>query len=437
MTSVPAASDKLDSSWERWLLSRENAKIIDKSCQEKLFKSFNASIPKESIENKLKEYDELTFLFRQSVGQHKVGIFHHLLCVGGNLIVDKKDFAFIEGVEEGATCITSPDFEVLCDLPLATAEATPTATNLLNVSSVDDVNALVVGTTTYKPRNFVPIPPFMLESMNKSIAESNGDTKRVLVDAARVIKDFDTLHASDDGFEKAKSKSKDILFWLYSVIADKVGKTPTIGCTNKLLLSKFNELNSRTFGNQNSKNNVDLSKNLDLMLKRPLEVLASSSSATQDYLQKLTQIQAQLNDKVTKSFKKVASKYQNMLCVAASQGDVVPTSLGPDAMEFFSQSSVLNAQIYLNSWLESERIECQVSSALATSLMHGSFLWASSITPSGLASSVITSLDTIRGDTLYEGIVLDYSTKHEMSASSLEKLMKTQILFPSDIESSI
>ena len=106
-------------------------------------------------------------------------------------------------------------------------------------------------------------------------------------------------------------------------------------------------------------------------------------------------------------------------------------------MEFFSQSSVLNAQIYLNSHLESLKIECSVSSALTTSLMHGSLLWASSLTPSGLASSVISSLDIIRNDILQEGIILDYSTKHEMSSKSLEKLTKTQILFPSDIDSSI
>ena len=68
--------------------------------------------------------------------------------------------------------------------------------------------------------------------------------------------------------------------------------------------------------------------------------------------------------------------------------------------------------------------------------MHGSFLWSNTLTPSGLASSVITSSDVIRNDVLQEGIVLDYSTKHEMSNNSLNKLTKTQVLFPTNVDTS-
>ena len=57
--------------------------------------------------------------------------------------------------------------------------------------------------------------------------------------------------------------------------------------------------------------------------------------------------------------------------------------------------------------------------------MYGSFLCANSLTPSGFAASVITSEDIMRMDTLYEGMILDYSTKFEMSSSAIEKLTKT------------
>ena len=126
-----------------------------------------------------------------------------------------------------------------------------------------------------------------------------------------------------------------------------------------------------------------------------------------------------------------------MILIASSQGEASPIEASEETLEFFKQSSVLNAQIFLNSYFESEKIECSVSTALTTSLMHGSFLWTNSLTPSGLASSVITSSDIIRADTLHEGIVLDYSTKYEMNSSSLAKLTKTQILFPVDVESTI
>ena len=175
---------------------------------------------------------------------------------------------------------------------------------------------------------------------------------------------------------------------------------------------------------------------LESVFKRPLEILATSSSSTNELMQKLSSSQSS-SEKSTKSFTKIAPKYQKMILIASSQGEVVPSELSPEAMEFFSQSSTLHAQIFLNSLLESERIECQISPAMTTSLMHGSFLWSSSLSPSGLASSVISSSDLLTSDTLHEGIVLDYSTRHEISSASLQKLTKSQVLFPIDVESTI
>jgi hypothetical protein len=47
-------------------------------------------------------------------------------------------------------------------------------------------------------------------------------------------------------------------------------------------------------------------------------MLATSASSTQDFMHKLTQIQAQNLDKSTRSFKKIAPKYQKMLSIASS-----------------------------------------------------------------------------------------------------------------------
>ena len=211
-----------------------------------------------------------------------------------------------------------------------------------------------------------------------------------------------------------------------------------MGCHCKILKSKFSKLENINLGTNNPPDTAAVySNNLNQVLQRPLEILATSSSSTQEFLQKLTQIHSQSNEKSARSFKKLAPKYQRMLLVASSQGEALPVDMNKDALDFFSQSSVLNAQIFLNSLLDSLKIECSASSALTTSLMHGSFLWASTLTPSGLASSVISSIDIIRTDALQEGIILDYSTKHEMSSKSLEKLTKTQILYPATIDAAI
>ena len=43
----------------------------------------------------------------------------------------------------------------------------------------------------------------------------------------------------------------------------------------------------------------------------------------------------------------------------------------------------------------------------------------------------------MHSDTLYQGMVLDYSTKFEMKSDSLEKLTKTHAKFPTDMEGTI
>ena len=426
-------------SWKDWLNSRESAVSINQGHQERLFEIFNHSISTEKCRSELEGHGETVFLFRQSFGDRRVNLFHHMKKVGGTLYVAKEDFGFIQGVEEGATCFMTPDYDVLTRLPQDEQQAVPTAAHLLAVTSIEEVDALVPGTRSwYTPRNFVPVPPFLIDSISKSISTAEGDSNQALVDAVKSIKDFDTTHSNDAEYrDKAKSKCKDFLAWLFLVGKNGVEATPTMGCNNREMIEMLKSIESTALVSKNHGVNELRNNDLEKILKRPLEILASTSSSTHDFMHKLTQIQAQASDKYAKSFKKVAPKYQKMLLIASSQGEVVPGELGKPAMEFFQQSSVLNAQIFLNSFLESERIECAVSSALTTALMHGSFLWASSLTPSGLASSVISSLDIIRTDTLHEGIVLDYSTRHEMTSNSLEKLTKTQILFPTDVDASI
>ena len=440
--SIQASSTTKYKSWKTWFNSRESATIINQANQERLFQIFNSTVSNEKCKNEVEGHEETVFLYKQSFGEHRINIFHHMKVIGGNLYSPREEFGFVQGIDESTTCIMTPDYDTLIAVSNQNPEGIPRIDNLLAVESEDDVKALVVGQTlVFNPRNFTPIPPFLVDTISASISSNDGNSMKVLIDAAKTIKDFDTTHASDTDYkEKAKSKSKDILAWLYLVGENKIQSTPTMGCNSRPLLKEFQNLDSKFLNQVDSTDNSQrdsTSKEIASILKRPLEILASSSCSTQEFMDRLTKIQTQSQEKTAKSFKKVAPKYQKMLLIASSQGEVIPTTLRDEAMSFFSQSSVLNAQIYLNSILESEQIECFVSSALTTSLMHGSFLWLNALTPSGLASSVICSSDIMKNDILHEGIILDYSIKHEMSSSSLEKLTKSQVLFPTDIESSI
>ena len=123
-----------------------------------------------------------------------------------------------------------------------------------------------------------------------------------------------------------------------------------------------------------------------------------------------------------------------MILVACSVSEVTILEYDAEGAAFFKSSSVLNAQVLLNSLLEAKSIDCSVSPALTSSLLLGSFLWKDSISPSGFASAVLSSESFIRSDTLHEGMILDYATKFDMSETSLTKLTKTQVVFPLDIE---
>ena len=122
-----------------------------------------------------------------------------------------------------------------------------------------------------------------------------------------------------------------------------------------------------------------------------------------------------------------------MFLIASSLNETTEEELNAKAKEFFLQNSVLNAQIFLNSLFDSKKIEVSASLAFTSALMHSSILWKDDLTPSGLASSVLSSQGVLRSNDLDKGIVLDYSTKFEMSSVLLEKLTKLQVIFPVDI----
>ena len=123
-----------------------------------------------------------------------------------------------------------------------------------------------------------------------------------------------------------------------------------------------------------------------------------------------------------------------MMLIASSRGSVVPTSLSEEAMAFFKISSISKVQQFLETYLEAESIECVIPTAVANLWSQWCFLWMNPLTPSGSATSVITSKDISYNDSIHEGILLDFSTKHEISKGSLTKLTKTQVYYPNSIE---
>ena len=439
--------------WLQWMQTRDSATIINQSAQSKLFQTFGDAVSTEASKQALLNNSDTCFLFKDTFGKGKVKIFHHLTHIGGTICEVTETFGFIQGLESETAVFLTPDITTLLHQPQGGATQVPTPTSLLNVTSAQGIQDATVGTrTTIKPRNFIPIVPFAVKIIEETIRTKQGAAAEVCIATAKAIKDFDQNHNQDQDYtEKAKQTCKDLLSWLYLVAVDDnaITATPTTSCNNIMIIKKLKSLENDAFQKDNQAVSIPSSsspetptrdsgaRDIQEKLIQPLEIIAASTASNQDFLRKLTQIQAASNDKSTKSFQKLPRKYRDMILNASSISGTTMVEVNPQSAEFFKSTSILNANIYLNSTLEEEQIDCSISSALTTSLYHGCFLWSNSLTPSGLACSVINSEDFMHSDTLYQGMVLDYSTKFEIKSDSLEKLTKTHVKFPTDMEGTI
>ena len=67
----------------------------------------------------------------------------------------------------------------------------------------------------------------------------------------------------------------------------------------------------------------------EISLKRNFEVLAYLTSATSYYMEHMTQLQSNNSEKLSKPFKNIPTKYQNMILVASSVGDSLKSPITP------------------------------------------------------------------------------------------------------------
>jgi hypothetical protein len=176
---------------------------------EELFIAFNPTLSATECKNQVKEHDTIIFIAKLSL-RSGVNNFHHFLETGSQIFNETKAHAFIEGISQPISSLMTPDIEVIFEKPAGAAVAVPTPTSILAITSVEDIDGLTDGvTTTYKPRNFIPIPPFLMHSINSTIATSRGDAKTILVEVVNAIKEFDTVHAPDIEYvDSARTKCK-------------------------------------------------------------------------------------------------------------------------------------------------------------------------------------------------------------------------------------
>ena len=418
-------------SWTEYFDSRESSTTINKKKIGDLFQAFDHSFSASETANKLEKSNQTVFLAKLSLNGG-LQLFHHFLQVGDPLYSDDSTHSgFIVGTQKDTASGMTPDVTVLLNDPDLNAVSVPKREEIMNCDNIADIDNLVSSTTqSIRPRNFIPVPPFLVNIIENTIQISGGDAKVILKEVITSIKTFDDIHVSDAEYvDKAAIKCKFLVQWLYlaSIGETHIKKIPVQICGCSALASKFNKLKQEIFG-QN-----DVSSHLHAF-SAPLSQLATSTRTTQEAIGKLVDMQSQNSEKSSNSFKKIPSTYKKMLMIANGSSNIVPDTLNDEAMAFFALSKAKLAHIHLNSMLETENIRVSVSPALANHLWNGSFLWVNHVTPSGLAASVLTSESYLKNDVLQEALVLDISTRFSISDENVSKLTETTIVFPVTVD---
>ena len=313
-TTNPTTTEIRIDTWTKWFDSRKSSEFVNKQAQEELFQAFDSSIDPIECKKKLIDHQEVLFLFKETF-ENTLNVFHHVIEIGGTVYDNNIEFGFIQGVDSDLSTLMTPDTTTLLETPEGTAVAIPTVTNLLAVKSIDDINALTNGTTTtYKPCHFIPITPFLCQTVSESIEKNEGDCKSLLLAVVLAIKQFDTeFDGNADYTNKAKQKCKDILYWLYlSSKADSPVKSiPTTVSKSRRIRDKLIEVTSTCIKGNTTSNTTtgtaEFANAIGNHLKRPLKIIATSNTTQSDILRSFQVQHERNNDKSSRSFTKLPS----------------------------------------------------------------------------------------------------------------------------------
>ena len=424
------------SNWTEYYDALPASTTINQGRMEQMLQSFDSSISPAGVQASMLQNKDIVFLPRTGFNK-SLGLLHHLEILGGTIASPVEQCACILGIDRATEIVVSPDASILFKNPHVDHYILPARADIMKCTSVEEIDQLQVSNQHIRPRNFIPVPPFLIRTVANSIDSVNQNSKAVLLNTIKAIKEFDELYKDDDFFtEKAAIKCKLFIQWLFVAATDDndegIAQINFVPCLSVDLLQQISNFKSSTLTT-----NQDLNSQVTQALVAPLQQLAASSRSTQEALLRMTETQAKELSTSEKSFKKIPSKYRNMLLMAGSLGQVTPSTLNEEAMEFFKLSGVKQAHIHLNTILEGKHIRVSVPHAVANALYNGAFKWTNLAVPSGFASTVMETESFLRNDVLREAMVLEASTKFSISDEYVEKLRKTSIEFPTTSEDTI
>ena len=427
--------------WYEYYDACPTSSVVNKGKMEQMLKSFDSTLSASEAKVAMSKNKDIVFLARTGLNK-TLGLIHHVDIEGGTIVDPDEECAFIVGLDRANTIVATPDAEVLFRQPHPDAYAVAKREDIMNCSSIEDITNLVASQSqNIRARNFIPVPPFLVRTLNDSIAINKANTNQVFLDVITEIKVFDEVHKDDDDYkERAATKCKKFLQWLYVACKDNndengIDQIQFSNCVNEALSKRLKEFMSASLTASGTENQAQV---VSQALVGPLQQLAASSRTTQEALLKLTETQEKRDSSSSeKSFSKIPESYKNMLLNASSIGEAKPSTLTNQAMEFFKLPGIKQAHVHLNSMMESKGIRVSIPHAVVNALYYGAFKWTNLATPSGFAASVLVTESYLRHDVLQTAMVLEAATKFTISDEYVDKLTKTSVQFPTTAEETI
>ena len=233
---------------------------------------------------------------------------------------------------------------------------------------------------------------------------------------------------------KAKDKCLQFVNWMYVATLE---DSPIDNMTTELsedddIITDYEGITNQILGGRTPPSDINpnsLNNHSHLM-----DSLAVSQITTQESLQTFIESTKERSERSSKSLYKLAPSYKRMLLVAGSIGEAILDKIADEGMEFYSQPNEKSALIYLNRMMENHSCRAQVPVAMATQLYHGALRWESTNKPSGLSACCLEYLEIDRRDILMTGLVIDLSTKFEMTQKTIDKLTKSHVLLPTSTD---
>ena len=301
-------------SWYEYYDALPASSVVNKGKMEQMLKSFDASLSADEAKAAMTRNQDFVFLARTGLNK-TLGLFHHLEVSGGTILDPEEDCAFFVGLNQANAIIATPDAKVLFREPHQDAYEVAKREDIMNCSSLQDVENLQASATqSIRARNFVAVPPFLVKTVGDSIAVNKASTIKVFFDVIMAIKEFDTAHDGDADFtEKAATKCKMFLHWLYVASTDDadtgIAQIHFAICANEGITARMKE-----FEKANFTQTCNPQAQVTQALVAPLEQLAASSRTTQEALLKMTATQEKGHSSQSdKSFAKMPKSYRNML----------------------------------------------------------------------------------------------------------------------------